>query len=52
LEAGYLVSPALSLAVDDQSADPPDQRLNVQGAELGSLDRSGVFIQTSAFARF
>lgn len=52
LEVGYALVPALELSLPNHAASPPEQRLTQTGANLGSIERSGLYISLSAFARF
>lgn len=51
-EGGYLMSPSIALAFPSQSVDLPEQRVRSIGAPLGSLDRSGPYLEVSGFLRF
>jgi hypothetical protein len=51
VEGGYWLSPALQLAPKDVVANPPEQRLPVDNASLGTLDRGGPYVTVSAFVR-
>lgn len=51
IEGGYLWSPPLELAFPDRAASPPEQRLPVNGASFGSIDRHGPYVGVSAFLR-
>jgi hypothetical protein len=50
-EGGYVMSSRLSLGFEDRAVDVPEQRIRVEGAELGSIDRSGAYLDISAFVR-
>jgi hypothetical protein len=52
IEGGYQLASAIDLAVADRAANPPDQRIAVRGADLGSVDRNGPYLLMSAFTRF
>jgi hypothetical protein len=51
-EGGYVMSPKVEMAFADQQVDIPEQRLRVQGAALGSLDRTGAYFDVAAFVNF
>ncbi len=52
VEGGYRLASSVSYAFDDASVDPPEQRIRVQGADLGTLDRSGPYVRLGVFVRF
>lgn len=51
-EGGYVMSSKIEMAFADQQVDIPEQRLRVQGATLGSLDRTGAYFDVAAFVNF
>ncbi len=52
VEGGYRLASSLSYGFRDVMVDPPEQRVRVQGADLGSLDLAGPYLRFGAFVRF
>ncbi len=52
VEGGYRLASSLSYGFRDVMADPPEQRVRVQGADLGNLDLAGPYLRFGALVRF
>ena len=52
VEAGYRVSKAVHYSFEDREADPPVQRIRVEGADLGTLPQQAPYLRFGLFARF